>query len=67
MVAKFLDDNKPKIYLKIKFALFQTSSILSNISEMFWIESERTVPEFRKRKRNFLRYVLLLRKGGAWN
>ena len=30
MVAKFLDDNKPKIYLKSKFALFQTSSMLSN-------------------------------------
>ena len=28
MVAKFLDDNKPKIHLKGKFALFQTSSIL---------------------------------------
>ena len=27
MVAKFLDDNKPKIHLKSKFALFQTSSI----------------------------------------
>ena len=30
MVAKFLDDNKPKIHLKSKFALFQTSSILVN-------------------------------------
>ena len=30
MVAKFLDDNKPKIHLKSKFALFQTSSILFN-------------------------------------
>ena len=28
MVAKLLDDNKPKIHLKSKFALFQTSSIL---------------------------------------
>ena len=28
MVAKVLDDNKPKIYLKSKFALFQTSAIL---------------------------------------
>ena len=27
MVAKFLDDNKPNIHLKSKFALFQTSSI----------------------------------------
>ena len=30
MVAKFLDDNKPKSHLKSKFALFQTSSILFN-------------------------------------
>ena len=30
MVATFLDDNKPKIHLKSKFALFQTSSTLFN-------------------------------------
>ena len=30
MVAKFLDDNNPKIHLTSKFALFQTSSILFN-------------------------------------
>ena len=30
MVAKFLDDNKPKIHLKNKIAMFQTSSILFN-------------------------------------
>ena len=30
MVAKFLDDNKPKRRLKNEFALFQTSSTLSN-------------------------------------
>ena len=28
MVAKFLDDDKPKIHSKSKFALFQTSSML---------------------------------------
>ena len=28
MVAKFLDDNKPKRHLKSGFAQFQTSSIL---------------------------------------
>ena len=55
MVAKFLDDNKPKIHLKSKFALFQTSSILfSFIQFVTWIlakfsgvESEGTVSEFR--------------------
>ena len=30
MVAKFLDDNKPKRHLKSGFALFKTSSILFN-------------------------------------
>ena len=30
MVAKFLDDNKPKRHLKSGFTLFQTSSILFN-------------------------------------
>ena len=76
LVAKFLDDNKPKIHLKSKFALFQTSSVfklysisfnLSNVGEIFWIEFKRTVSEFRKRKRNFLCFVHLLRKEGALN
>ena len=31
MVAKFLDDTKPKIHLKSIFALFQISSILFNL------------------------------------
>jgi len=41
-VAKFLDDNKPKIHVKSKFALFQTSLIysiscnLSNVGEILW-------------------------------
>ena len=30
MLAKFVDDNKPKRHLKSGFALFQTSSILIN-------------------------------------
>ena len=32
MVAKFLDDNKPKIYLKIKFVLFHSSILFNAIS-----------------------------------
>ena len=32
LVAKFLDDNKPKRYLKSGFAQFQTSSILFNFA-----------------------------------
>ena len=57
MVAKFLDDNKPKIDLKREFALFQTTTIFFTISfnlpkvgKIFWGESGRTVSEFRKKK-----------------
>ena len=58
MVATFLDDNKLKCHLKSGFALFQTSSILisfnlSNVGEIFWVESQRTVSKFRKRKKFF--------------
>ena len=71
MVAKFLDDNKPKIHLKVNshcFKLHRSFSIsfnLSNVGEIFWIESERAICEIRKRKRNFLCCVHLLRKVGA--
>ena len=50
------------------FKLHRSYSIsfhLSNVGEIFWIESDRTVSEFRKRKRNFLCCVHLLRKVGA--
>ena len=56
MVAKFLDDNKPKIHLRSKFALHRCYSVsfnLSYVGEIFWIESERTVSEFRKDKETF--------------
>ena len=56
MVAKFLDDNKPKIHLRSKFALHRCYSIsfnLSHVGEIFRIESERTVSEFRKDKETF--------------
>ena len=56
MVAKFLDDNKPKIHLRSKFALHRCYSIsfnLSHVGEIFCIESERTVSEFRKDKETF--------------
>ena len=32
MVAKFLDDEEPKIHLKSEFILFQTSSIAFNFT-----------------------------------
>ena len=71
MVAKFVDDNKPKIHLRSKFALHRCYSVsfnLSYVGEIFWIESERTVFEFRKlRPRNFLCCVDLLMKLGKFH
>ena len=32
MVAKFLDDNKPKIYFKSEFVLFHSSILFNSIS-----------------------------------
>ena len=66
MVETFLDDNKPKLPLFNQnshcFKLHRSYSLsfnLSNVGEIFWIESER------KRKRNFLCRVHLLRKAGS--
>ena len=66
MVETFLDDNKPKVHLLNEnshcFKLHRSYSLsfnLSNVGEIFWIESER------KRKRNFLCCVHLLRKAGS--
>ena len=56
VVAKFLDNNKPKIHLKRAFALFKTSLILFNfiyfvqkLATFSGVESERTVSKFRKK------------------
>ena len=69
MVAKFLDDNKPKHHLKSEFALFQPSAVLFSfirnplickmLAKFSRVESERTVFKFRKRLRNFLCCVYL--------
>ena len=66
MVETFLDDNKPKLHLLNEnshcFKLHRSYSLsfnLSNVGEIFWIESER------KRKRNFLCCAHLLRKAGS--
>ena len=68
MVETFLDDNKPKLHLLNEnshcFKLHRSYSLsfnLSNVGEIFWIQSERK----RKRKRNFLCCVHLLRKAGS--
>ena len=59
MVAKFLDDNKPKRPLKSGFALFQTSltySIsfnLSNAGKIFGVKSEGPYVSLEKEKQNF--------------
>ena len=40
---------------------------LSNVGEILWVESERTVCKLRKRKRNFLCCAHLLDKVGEGN
>ena len=53
MVAKFLDDNKPKIHLKSKFAvsnfidLIQFHLICQILAKFSGVESKGTVSEFR--------------------
>ena len=74
MVAKFLDDNKPKISFKkwIRTVsnfddLIQFDLICQMMAKFSGVKSERTVSKFRKRKRNFSCCARLLRKAGAWN
>ena len=40
---------------------------LSNVGEIFWVKSDRTVSKFRKRKRKFLCRAHPLDKAGEWN
>ena len=72
MVAKFLDDNKPKISLKKGIRnvsnfddLIQFHLICQMMAKFLGVKSGRTVSKFRKRKRKFLRCARLLRKVGA--
>ena len=74
MAAKFLDDNKPKIHSKSKCCtvsnfidLIQFHLICQILAKFSGVESKRTISEFRKRKRNFLCCVHLLRKAGERN
>ena len=74
MVAKFLADNKPKTSLKkwIRSVsnfddLINFHSICQMLAKLSGVKSERTVSKFRKRKREFLHCVRLLRIAGAWN
>ena len=74
IVATFLDDKKPKIHLKRELAvwlkLHRSYSIPFNVSivgDISGVESEGTLPKFRKRKRKFLSRVHLLHKAGTWN
>ena len=75
MVPKCLDDNKPKINSKSKFALFQTSSILFNsvhlmcqmLAKFSGFNPKGPYLSLKKLKRNFFCCADLLRKAGAWN
>ena len=71
LVAKRLDDNKPKIYQKEnlhRFKLHRSYLIsfnLSKVGEIFLVEFERTVSKFRKRKSKMFELVHRLHKEGA--
>ena len=71
MVAKFLDDNKPKIHLRSEFALFQTFDLIQlhlicqMLAKFSGVESKRTVFKLRKRKGKFFCCVYLLHKASA--
>ena len=71
MVAKFLDDNKPKRHLKSDSHCFRlhrsylNSLNFSKVGEIFRVESERTVYKIRERERKFLCCAHLLHKAGA--
>ena len=71
LVAKFLDDNKPKIHRKEnlhRFKLHRSYLISFNVSEVgeiFLVESERTVSKFKKWKTKFFELVHRLLEAGA--
>ena len=74
MVAKFLDDNKPKmsptkwIRTSLNFIqLIQFYLIWKMLATFSQVESERTVFKFRKRKRQHLCCVHPLHKTSVWN
>ena len=58
MVATFLDDNKPKTSVASFIDLIQFNLICQMLAKFSWVESERTVSKFRKRKRTFFVFVL---------
>ena len=73
MVAKVLDDSKPKIHQKEnlhRFKLHRSYLIsfnLSKVGEIFLVESERTVSKFKKWKTKFFELVHRLLEAGASN
>ena len=67
MVAKFLDDNKSKRHCFKLHRSYLISFNLSNVGEIFWVKSDRTVSKFRKRKRKFLCRAHPVDKAGEWN
>ena len=72
MVAKFLDDKKPKIHLRSEVALtsnlidlIQLHLICQMLAKFSGVESKRTVFKLRKRKGKFVCSVYLLHKANA--
>ena len=70
IVAKFLDDNKPKTWIRTVSNFIDLSHfhlICQMLVKFSGVEFERTVSKFRKRTRKFLCFVHLLYKAEAWN
>ena len=74
LVAKFLDDNIPKIHQKENLHRFKLhrsylTSIIKfvKVGDIFLVESERTVSKLRKKKTKIFELVHRLHEAGAWN
>ena len=69
MVAKFLDDNKPKTSLKKWICItsdlinrIQFQLICQMLAKYFVVESERTLFRFRKRKKNSVLFTYFIKR-----
>ena len=65
-ITKFLDDNKPKIYLTMRIRtvlnfidLIQFHLISQKVEKFSGVESERTVYKLRKRKQKLYEFLVI--------
>ena len=67
MIAKFLDDNKPKTWTVSNFIdLIQFHLICQMLAKFFGVEFERTVSKFWKRKKKNCVVSTYFIKRGSW-